>query len=97
MVEFFSSWRCIFTLTMSAGSLRTNSAWMLKNTLIAVANSNAWNGLHEGKVPGRSDTFSVLSRNTAASYLENAKKKLGVRTIAQAVTYLAAANKRKQN
>ncbi|MGY4350430.1 DNA-binding CsgD family transcriptional regulator [Bradyrhizobium sp. GM7.3] len=38
-----------------------------------------------------------ISRNTAASYLENAKEKLGVRTIAQAVTYLAAANKRKQN
>lgn len=38
-----------------------------------------------------------LSRNTVAYYLENAKEKLGVRTIAQAVTRLAAANKRKQN
>ncbi|MGY8632083.1 LuxR family transcriptional regulator [Bradyrhizobium sp. 14AA] len=38
-----------------------------------------------------------LSRNTVAYYLENAKKKLGVRTIAQAVARLAAANKTKQN
>lgn len=38
-----------------------------------------------------------ISRNTVASYLENAKGKLGVRTIAQAVTHLAAASKRKQN
>ncbi|MGW1420781.1 LuxR family transcriptional regulator [Bradyrhizobium manausense] len=38
-----------------------------------------------------------ISRNTVAYYLENAKKKLGVRTIAQAVTRLAAANRRKQN
>lgn len=38
-----------------------------------------------------------ISRNTVAYYLENAKEKLGVRTIAQAVTRLAAANKRKQN
>ncbi|MCA1365366.1 autoinducer binding domain-containing protein [Bradyrhizobium sp. IC3069] len=37
-----------------------------------------------------------ISRNTAAYYLENAKEKLGVRTIAQAVTRLAAANKSKQ-
>lgn len=38
-----------------------------------------------------------LSRNTAAHYLENAKKKLGVRTIVQAVACLAAAKKGKQN
>jgi len=38
-----------------------------------------------------------ISRNTVASYLENAKGKLGVRTIAQAVMHLAAASKRKQN
>jgi LuxR family transcriptional activator of conjugal transfer of Ti plasmids len=38
-----------------------------------------------------------LSRNTVAYYLENAKKKLGVRTIAQAVARLAAAIKTKQN
>ena len=38
-----------------------------------------------------------ISRNTGAYYIENAKEKLGVRTIAQAVTRLAAANKRKQN
>ncbi|WP_315806786.1 MULTISPECIES: LuxR family transcriptional regulator [unclassified Bradyrhizobium] len=38
-----------------------------------------------------------ISRNTVAYYLENAKEKLGVRTIAQAVTRLAAANRRKQN
>ncbi|MCP2218450.1 MULTISPECIES: LuxR family transcriptional regulator [Bradyrhizobium] len=38
-----------------------------------------------------------ISRNTVAYYLENAKEKLGVRTIAQAVTHLAAASKRKQN
>ena len=37
-----------------------------------------------------------ISRNTVAYYLENAKEKLGVRTIAQAVTHLAAANKEKQ-
>lgn len=38
-----------------------------------------------------------ISRNTVADYLGNAKEKLGVRTIAQAVTRLAAANKSKQN
>lgn len=38
-----------------------------------------------------------ISRNTVAYYLENAKEKLGVRTVVQAVTLLAAANKRKQN
>jgi DNA-binding CsgD family transcriptional regulator len=38
-----------------------------------------------------------ISRNTAADYLNNAKKKLGVRTIVQAVTRLAAATKEKQN
>lgn len=34
-----------------------------------------------------------ISRNTVADYLENAKQKLGVRTIVQAATRLAAANK----
>lgn len=38
-----------------------------------------------------------LSRNTVAYYLENAKQKLGVRTVVQAVTRLAAANKEKRN
>lgn len=38
-----------------------------------------------------------ISRNTVAYYLENAKEKLGVRTVVQAVTRLAAANKEKQN
>ncbi|MEH2595118.1 LuxR family transcriptional activator of conjugal transfer of Ti plasmids [Bradyrhizobium sp. AZCC 1577] len=38
-----------------------------------------------------------ISRNTVAYYLENAKEKLGVRTVVQAVTRLAAANKIKQN
>lgn len=38
-----------------------------------------------------------ISRNTVAYYLENAKGKLGVRTVVQAVTLLAAANKRKQD
>ncbi len=38
-----------------------------------------------------------ISRNTAADYLENAKRKLGVRTVVQAVTRLVAANKEKQN
>ncbi|MFQ3453996.1 MULTISPECIES: LuxR family transcriptional regulator [unclassified Bradyrhizobium] len=38
-----------------------------------------------------------ISRNTVAYYLENAKEKLGVRTITQAVTHLAAANRKKQN
>ncbi|MDI4231733.1 LuxR family transcriptional regulator [Bradyrhizobium sp. Arg237L] len=37
-----------------------------------------------------------ISRNTVAYYLENAKEKLGVRTMAQAVTRLAAANRKKQ-
>jgi DNA-binding CsgD family transcriptional regulator len=34
-----------------------------------------------------------ISRNTVAYYLENAKRKLGVRTVVQAATRLAAANK----
>ena len=38
-----------------------------------------------------------ISRNTVAYYVENAKEKLGVRTIAQAVTHLAAANRKEQN
>ncbi|MBH5384690.1 LuxR family transcriptional regulator [Bradyrhizobium diversitatis] len=38
-----------------------------------------------------------ISRNTVAYYLENAKEKLGVRTVVQAATLLAAASKRKQN
>ncbi|SFO92668.1 DNA-binding transcriptional regulator, CsgD family [Bradyrhizobium sp. Ghvi] len=38
-----------------------------------------------------------ISRNTAADYLNNAKEKLGVRTVIQAATLLAAANKQKQN
>lgn len=38
-----------------------------------------------------------ISRNTVASYLENAKEKLGVRTVVQAATRLAAASKEKQN
>ncbi|WP_027532616.1 LuxR family transcriptional regulator [Bradyrhizobium sp. WSM3983] len=38
-----------------------------------------------------------ISRNTVASYLESAKKKLGVRTVVQAATRLAAAKKQKQN
>jgi len=37
-----------------------------------------------------------ISRNTVADYLENAKQKLGVRTVVQAATRLAAANKKKQ-
>ena len=38
-----------------------------------------------------------ISRNTVAYYLENAKEKLGVRTVVQAATLLVAANKQKQN
>ncbi|MDI4234116.1 LuxR family transcriptional regulator [Bradyrhizobium sp. Arg237L] len=38
-----------------------------------------------------------ISRNTVAFYLNNAKEKLGVRTVVQAVRRLAAANKEKQN
>ncbi|MDA9433555.1 LuxR family transcriptional regulator [Bradyrhizobium sp. CCBAU 51627] len=38
-----------------------------------------------------------ISRNTVAYYLENAKEKLGVRTVVQAATRLAAAKKDKQN
>lgn len=38
-----------------------------------------------------------ISRNTVADYLENAKQKLGVRTVVQAVMRLAAANKEKRN
>ncbi|PIT00821.1 transcriptional regulator [Bradyrhizobium nitroreducens] len=38
-----------------------------------------------------------ISRNTVAYYLQNTKEKLGVRTVVQAVTLLAAANKGKQN
>jgi LuxR family transcriptional activator of conjugal transfer of Ti plasmids len=38
-----------------------------------------------------------ISRNTVSSYLHNAKSKLGVRTVVQAATRLAAANKIKQN
>lgn len=38
-----------------------------------------------------------ISRNTVACYLESAKEKLGVRTVVQAVTRLAAASREKQN
>ncbi len=38
-----------------------------------------------------------ISRNTVAYYLDNAKHKLGVRTVVQAVARMAAANKEKQN
>lgn len=38
-----------------------------------------------------------ISRHTAASYLDNAKEKLGVRTVVQAVIRLAAAKGEKQN
>ncbi|WP_456705045.1 helix-turn-helix transcriptional regulator [Bradyrhizobium sp. USDA 4449] len=38
-----------------------------------------------------------ISRNTVADYLDNAKQKLGVRTVMQAVTRLAAANKEERN
>jgi LuxR family transcriptional regulator, activator of conjugal transfer of Ti plasmids len=37
-----------------------------------------------------------ISRNTAAHYLNNAKEKLGVRTVVQAATRLAAAKKKEQ-
>ncbi|WP_076861008.1 LuxR family transcriptional regulator [Bradyrhizobium mercantei] len=38
-----------------------------------------------------------ISRNTAASYLDTVKEKLGVRTVVQAAMRLAAAKKSKQN
>lgn len=38
-----------------------------------------------------------ISRNTVAYYLANAKRKLGVRTVVQAATRVAAASKEKQN
>ena len=38
-----------------------------------------------------------ISRNTVADYLDNAKQKLGVRTVVQAVARLAAASKEKRN
>ena len=38
-----------------------------------------------------------ISRHTVASYLDNAKEKLGVRTIVQAATRLAAAKIEKHN
>lgn len=48
----------------------------------------------QGKSSWEISRILGISRNTVAYYLENAKEKLGVRTIAQAVMRLAAANKK---
>lgn len=50
-----------------------------------------------GKSAWETGRILGISRNTVAYYLENAKEKLGVRTVVQAVTHLVAANKEKQN
>ncbi|MFB9266590.1 LuxR family transcriptional regulator [Bradyrhizobium erythrophlei] len=51
----------------------------------------------EGKSAWEIGCILGISRNTAASYLNSAKEKLGVRTIVQAAMRLAAAKKSKQN
>lgn len=51
----------------------------------------------QGKSAWETGCILGISRNTVAYYLENAKQKLGVRTVVQAVTRLAAANKEKRN
>lgn len=50
-----------------------------------------------GKSAWETGRILGISRNTVAYYLENVKEKLGVRTVVQAVTRLAAADKEKQN
>jgi len=50
-----------------------------------------------GKSAWETGQILGLSRNTVAYYLDNAKKKLGVRTIVQAVTLLVAAKKEERN
>jgi DNA-binding CsgD family transcriptional regulator len=47
----------------------------------------------QGKTAWETGLILGISRNTVAYYLENAKEKLGVRTVVQATTLLAAANK----
>ncbi|MGN8547013.1 LuxR family transcriptional regulator [Bradyrhizobium sp. 13971] len=51
----------------------------------------------QGKTAWEIGQILRISRNTAADYLNNAKEKLGVRTVVQAATLLAAAKKQKQN
>jgi DNA-binding CsgD family transcriptional regulator len=51
----------------------------------------------EGKSAWEIGRILSISRHTVASYLENAKKKLGVRTIVQAATRLAAARLEEHN
>lgn len=51
----------------------------------------------EGKSAWEIGHILGISRHTVASYLENAKEKLGVRTIVQAVTRLAAARGEEHN
>ena len=51
----------------------------------------------QGKSAWEIGNILGISRNTVASYLANAKEKLGVRTVIQAATRLVAANKEKQN
>jgi hypothetical protein len=51
----------------------------------------------QGKSAWEIEQILGISHNTVASYPENAKQKLGVRTIAQAVARLAAANKKEHN
>jgi LuxR family transcriptional activator of conjugal transfer of Ti plasmids len=50
-----------------------------------------------GKSAWETGCILGISRNTVAHYLDNAKQKLGVRTVVQAATYLAAASKEKRN
>ncbi|MBR0766524.1 LuxR family transcriptional regulator [Bradyrhizobium japonicum] len=51
----------------------------------------------QGKSAWETGRILGISRNTVASYLANAKQKLGVRTVVQAVKRLAAATKEEQN
>lgn len=51
----------------------------------------------EGKSAWEIGRILGISRHTVASYLENAKEKLGVRTIVQAATRLAAAKGEEHN
>jgi DNA-binding CsgD family transcriptional regulator len=76
---------------------RLNSAANAGRVLLSPREFECLEWAAQGKSAWQIGRILGISHHTVASYLENAKEKLGVRTIVQAATRLAAAKEEEHN
>jgi LuxR family transcriptional regulator, activator of conjugal transfer of Ti plasmids len=76
---------------------KLTSGYRIAGVLLSPRELECLEWASQGKSAWEIGCILGISRNTVAYYLDNAKQKLGVRTVVQAVARLAAANKEKRN